>query len=245
MFILFSITYCSIPVIVIEEKEHENQESASNEATELPPTSNVSIAHAIASSFRPGKLTHIEILSRLFPLQNQSVLELVLQGCNGDMVKTIEHFLSANDPDLLKSDDKSEPHVLKKSMEKSISATESLSTSYTQTLSSPTNPKRTKFMDSILPSTSSAFSSHFSQYRNPSIPMSVMAAALTNSANFGKNYQMECNLTNPLPLLNAFPSCPIDRSMISTHPVSLHPYVTATSPLFFPRDMPIAKSNPS
>ena len=51
----------------------------------------------MAASFRPGKLTGIEILSRLFPLQKRDVLELVLQGCNGDAMKAIEHFLSADD----------------------------------------------------------------------------------------------------------------------------------------------------
>ena len=34
---------------------------------------------------------------RLFPTQRKAVLELVLQGCNGDLVKAIEHFLSAAD----------------------------------------------------------------------------------------------------------------------------------------------------
>ncbi|CAG5128709.1 unnamed protein product [Candidula unifasciata] len=49
------------------------------------------------TAFRPGRLTPLEILERVFPLQRKSVLELVLQGCNGDLVKAIEHFLSAQD----------------------------------------------------------------------------------------------------------------------------------------------------
>ena len=55
------------------------------------------INHAMAASFRPGKLTRMEILTRLFPLQKRDVLELVLQGCNGDAMKAIEHFLSADE----------------------------------------------------------------------------------------------------------------------------------------------------
>ncbi|KAL8597859.1 hypothetical protein ACOMHN_061392 [Nucella lapillus] len=48
-------------------------------------------------AFRPGRLSPLEILERLYPYQRRSVLELVLQGCNGDLVKAIEHFLSAQD----------------------------------------------------------------------------------------------------------------------------------------------------
>ncbi|CAG0914099.1 unnamed protein product [Notodromas monacha] len=43
------------------------------------------------------KLTPIEILSRIFPGQKRSVLQLVLQGCKGDIIRAIEHFLSSSD----------------------------------------------------------------------------------------------------------------------------------------------------
>lgn len=49
------------------------------------------------SDYRPGRLSHLEILHRLFPYQRQEVLELVLQGCSGDIVKAIEHFICANE----------------------------------------------------------------------------------------------------------------------------------------------------
>lgn len=49
------------------------------------------------AAFTPGRLTNLEILERVFPLHRKSVLELVLQGCNGDLVKAIEQFLSAQD----------------------------------------------------------------------------------------------------------------------------------------------------
>lgn len=51
----------------------------------------------IPNEFRPGHLNHSEILTRLFPYHRKEVIELVLQGCNGDVVKTIEHFLCASD----------------------------------------------------------------------------------------------------------------------------------------------------
>ena len=49
------------------------------------------------TAYRPGRLSPLEILERLYPYQRRAVLELVLQGCNGDLVKAIEHFLSAQD----------------------------------------------------------------------------------------------------------------------------------------------------
>ncbi|XP_071490480.1 doublesex- and mab-3-related transcription factor A2-like [Diadema antillarum] len=55
------------------------------------------MASSFVSPFRPGRLSPIEILMRLFPHQRKAVLELVLQGCSGDLVKAIEHFLSANE----------------------------------------------------------------------------------------------------------------------------------------------------
>lgn len=39
----------------------------------------------------------IDILARLFPNQKRNVMELVLQGCNGDALKTIDYFLSLSD----------------------------------------------------------------------------------------------------------------------------------------------------
>ncbi|XP_070563697.1 doublesex and mab-3 related transcription factor 3, truncated-like [Ptychodera flava] len=65
-----------------------NHNNFNNIATAIPP-------------FRPGRLSPIEILMRVFPMQKRSVLELVLQGCNGDLVKAIEHFLSASDSVML------------------------------------------------------------------------------------------------------------------------------------------------
>lgn len=45
---------------------------------------------------RPGRLPN-EILQRIFPLQQSSVLDLVLTRCNGDLVKAIEQLLAVQD----------------------------------------------------------------------------------------------------------------------------------------------------
>lgn len=58
---------------------------------------NKSLTAAQPAAFRPGRLSPIEILERVFPYHRRAVLELVLQGCSGDIVKAIEHFLSAHD----------------------------------------------------------------------------------------------------------------------------------------------------
>lgn len=49
------------------------------------------------TDFRPGGLSKIETLQRIFPLHRRNVLDLVLAGCNGDLVKAIERFLSVQD----------------------------------------------------------------------------------------------------------------------------------------------------
>lgn len=49
------------------------------------------------TAFAPGRFSNLEILERVFPSHRRSVLELVLQGCNGDLAKAIEQFVSAQD----------------------------------------------------------------------------------------------------------------------------------------------------
>ncbi|XP_067661135.1 doublesex and mab-3 related transcription factor 3, truncated-like [Haliotis asinina] len=73
----------------VPEKNKESEHT-----TTLPP---VSSANSIPTAYRPGRLSALEILERVFPFQRKTVLELVLQGCSGDLVKAIEHFLSAQD----------------------------------------------------------------------------------------------------------------------------------------------------
>ncbi|VDO95127.1 unnamed protein product [Soboliphyme baturini] len=47
--------------------------------------------------FRQCRFKQCDILSKLFPHQRKEALELVLQGCNGDLTKAIEHFLCLQD----------------------------------------------------------------------------------------------------------------------------------------------------
>ncbi|XP_041357684.1 doublesex and mab-3 related transcription factor 3, truncated-like [Gigantopelta aegis] len=73
------------PVTMTREERQETRHKDSHHVADTP------------TAYRPGRLSPLEILERVFPLQRKSVLELVLQGCNGDLVKAIEHFLSAQD----------------------------------------------------------------------------------------------------------------------------------------------------
>ncbi|RUS75257.1 hypothetical protein EGW08_016972 [Elysia chlorotica] len=75
------------------KKDHSGNSGKSNSTPGMCGNS----SKAGPTGFRPGRLTPLEILERVFPLQRRSVLELVLQGCNGDLVKAIEHFISAQD----------------------------------------------------------------------------------------------------------------------------------------------------
>ena len=71
--------------------EHvENDESAYGDDTGRG-------GNSLPTGYRPGRLTGLQILERVFPLQPRSVLDLVLQGCSGDVVSAIEQFLSAQD----------------------------------------------------------------------------------------------------------------------------------------------------
>ena len=78
-------------------KVHKKPSSSSSSSLETSPTTNGYHPSALPTAYRPGRLSHVEILERIFPFQKRTVLELVLQGCNGDLVKAIEHFLSAQD----------------------------------------------------------------------------------------------------------------------------------------------------
>ncbi|KAK7072828.1 ventral spinal cord interneuron specification [Halocaridina rubra] len=45
----------------------------------------------------PGDYEGIDILMRIFPKERKGVLELVLSGCGGDLLRAIEHFLSVGE----------------------------------------------------------------------------------------------------------------------------------------------------
>ncbi|XP_005096932.1 doublesex and mab-3 related transcription factor 3, truncated [Aplysia californica] len=76
---------------------HNNNNSHQSEQLRKERSESTNQKHQQPTGYRPGRLSPLEILERVFPLQRKSVLELVLQGCNGDLVKAIEHFLSAQD----------------------------------------------------------------------------------------------------------------------------------------------------
>ncbi|XP_032873084.1 doublesex- and mab-3-related transcription factor 3-like [Amblyraja radiata] len=61
------------------------------------PFSSVLATQSSGIQARRARLRPIEILQRLFPSEQQSVLALLLQGCNGDVATAIEYFLSAGD----------------------------------------------------------------------------------------------------------------------------------------------------
>jgi hypothetical protein len=42
-------------------------------------------------------MSHVEILERVFPLQKRSVLMAALSTCQGDLAKTIDHFITLGD----------------------------------------------------------------------------------------------------------------------------------------------------
>lgn len=42
-------------------------------------------------------MSHVEILERVFPMQKRSVLMSALSTCQGDLAKTIDHFITLGD----------------------------------------------------------------------------------------------------------------------------------------------------
>ena len=46
---------------------------------------------------RRHNMSHVEILERVFPMQKRSVLMAALSTCQGDLAKTIDHFITLGD----------------------------------------------------------------------------------------------------------------------------------------------------
>ena len=78
-----------------EEPPTSPKEDPPSDRNEKPMPSLQS--YAIPNCYRAGKHNNLDILERIFPNQRKSVLELVLQGVDGDLIKAIEHFFSAQD----------------------------------------------------------------------------------------------------------------------------------------------------
>lgn len=69
-----------------------------NENAEEPTTPLIKSASTQdLADAKQSRYSAIDILARLFPNQKRNVMELVLQSCNGDALKTIDYFLSLSD----------------------------------------------------------------------------------------------------------------------------------------------------
>lgn len=110
----------SDPKAIKHSKSNQNNQNRCNfrrhPSPSPPPPSTTSSSrltpelNTIPADFRPGRLSPLDVISRIFPHQKRSVLDLVLQGCNGDVVKAIEHFLSLNDAMFLHHSHPNPPH---------------------------------------------------------------------------------------------------------------------------------------
>ncbi|XP_053642012.1 doublesex and mab-3 related transcription factor 3, truncated-like [Cherax quadricarinatus] len=77
----------------------ESQSTGENpgEAQPSRDTSMVCQSPLEARKEDPTSLDGIDILMRIFPSERRGVLELVLTGCGGDLLRAIEHFLSVGE----------------------------------------------------------------------------------------------------------------------------------------------------
>ncbi|CAF3470618.1 unnamed protein product [Rotaria socialis] len=71
---------------------HSNEDSSGSIADEQQ-------AHTISprSKIRRQNMSNVEILERVFPMQKRSVLMAALTTCQGDLAKTIDHFITLGD----------------------------------------------------------------------------------------------------------------------------------------------------
>lgn len=78
------------PVNDIKEREisRASTDDSANDPLESPGNQ--------ASSYR-GKLHPLDLLTRLFPTQKRCVLELILKGCHGDVLRAIECVLPSHE----------------------------------------------------------------------------------------------------------------------------------------------------
>ncbi|XP_062582807.1 doublesex- and mab-3-related transcription factor A2-like [Saccostrea cucullata] len=94
----------------VNERTHSPVESTGSPAPspKIPdsPTPNEDKSESFSKSpyeegFLPGgsKRNPLDMLQRIFPHMKRSVLQLILQGCNGDVVQTIEQVLSNHGTD--------------------------------------------------------------------------------------------------------------------------------------------------
>ncbi|KAE9552567.1 hypothetical protein FO519_004224 [Halicephalobus sp. NKZ332] len=72
---------------LLKSEISNSRHSDSNKSKPVHSTTN-------ATECRPGRLEPLEMLSLLFEDQDRRILELVLEGCNGQVLQAIEHFVS-------------------------------------------------------------------------------------------------------------------------------------------------------
>ncbi|CAF1555759.1 unnamed protein product, partial [Adineta ricciae] len=71
---------------------HSNEDS-SGSVTDEQQTNTISPRAKI----RRHNMSHVDILERVFPMQKRSVLMAALSSCQGDLAKTIDHFITLGD----------------------------------------------------------------------------------------------------------------------------------------------------
>lgn len=75
---------------------HNTSESDSSKSDETTSYSSSSKDSGFCH-VRKCELAGVDVLSRIFPNERQGVLRLVLEGCGGDLLRAVEHFLSVSD----------------------------------------------------------------------------------------------------------------------------------------------------
>lgn len=87
-----------------DQEKEESGKPVSEERDGSDPVSSTVVAEERSSEKRSpdptsgsARLTAGDVLARIFPSQRRAVLDLVLQACDGDVLKAIEHFLSLSD----------------------------------------------------------------------------------------------------------------------------------------------------
>ena len=83
-----------------EEVVSQSQEASESDSSKSDETVSVFLTDKSVEEFssaRQSEIAGVEVLSRIFPSERPGVLGLVLEGCGGDLLRAVEHFLSVSD----------------------------------------------------------------------------------------------------------------------------------------------------